>query len=295
MRSYFWAAAKAYLVANAKREAVAGLFGEAIRSVSQVENFVLVRDKIETISSGFVRVEGSPAFFNGTGLGEVCVKIQAYVLQEDLDRFRPRQVQKKVCIADPRLSLGVIRETAEQQARIQAVRDFEPKLEKIRDDAVLGLLHESRTENGGFIPETTTYCVTARGLVYPIEMMTLTDERTLQKFNLEDVLIECWGQDVNDGSIGPWKHSFPHCVLNDGGGDDNAVFDGSVSLEGDRICLKLANLASPVEPSHTLAIGFVLKLRHGRFDDGSTTKVVEMRRFTGQPDPKNETKCFTLP
>jgi len=108
-----------------------------------------------------------------------------YVVEEDIQRFRPRPVQKKVCIADPRLSLGEVRETAEQQARIQAVRDFEPKLQSVQDSVVLTLIHESNTESAGFIPETTTYCVKASGIVYPIELLSLSSKSTTIKTSLK--------------------------------------------------------------------------------------------------------------
>ena len=169
--------AKTHLTTLAKREAVGELFGEVIRSISEVKDFVLTRDDIQAFSSGFIRVEGIPEFYNGKGFGELCVKINAYVTNEDIARFQPREVRRKVCIADPRLTIGEVRQTAERQARIQAVRDFEPRLEKVRDDIVLGLIHESRTESAGFISETETYCVMASGVVYPIELVAVIEKQ----------------------------------------------------------------------------------------------------------------------
>lgn len=166
--------AKTHLVTAAKRAAVGELFGEMIRSITEVRNFRLQRDDIEAISIGFLRVQGTPEFYQGSGFGEICIKLNAHILEEDIQRFRPRTVERKVCIADPRLSLGEVRQTAEQQARIQAVRDFEPKLQGVKDEVVLTLIHESKTESGGFVPETTTYCVKARGTVYPIELMAVS-------------------------------------------------------------------------------------------------------------------------
>jgi hypothetical protein len=179
--------ARNYLLSVAKREAVQELFGEFIRSMTQVENFKLVKDDILSVSSGFIRIKGVPEFYSGTGFAESCVRINAYVTDEDLARFKPRSVKKKVCIADPRLSTGEIRKMAEKQARVQAVRDFEPRLEKVDDDIVLSLLHEGNIESAGFIPETTTYCVVASGTVYPIEIMAAM-ERSLpeQKANLQE-------------------------------------------------------------------------------------------------------------
>jgi hypothetical protein len=169
--------AKAYLLTSAKREAVGQIFGEFIRSVTKVENYQLSRDDIEAYSVGFIRVEGIPEFYNGKGLGEMCVKMGAYVTDGDLARFKAREVKKKVCVADPRLSLGEVRQIAEKQARIQAVKDFEPKLEKVEDEIILKLIHESKTLDGGFVPDTTTYCTTASGVVYPIELTMVNESK----------------------------------------------------------------------------------------------------------------------
>jgi hypothetical protein len=169
--------AKAYLLTSAKREAVGQIFGEFIRSVTKVENYQLSKDDIEAYSVGFIRVEGIPEFYNGKGLGEMCVRMRAYVTDGDLARFKAREVKKKVCVADPRLSLGEVRQIAEKQARVQAVKDFEPKLEKVDDEAILKLIHESKTLDGGFVPDTTTYCTTASGVVYPIELTLVNESR----------------------------------------------------------------------------------------------------------------------
>lgn len=163
--------AQNHLVMLAKRQAVNEIFGEFIRSITQVKDYVLKSDDIQSISTGFIRIEGNPEFSNGNGFGEICVRLTAFVTEEDMKRYEPREVIKKVCVADPRLSLGEIRQTAERQARIQAVRDFEPRLEQVDDNVVLGLMHESSTQQAGFISETTTYCVTVAGKVYPIELL----------------------------------------------------------------------------------------------------------------------------
>lgn len=184
--------AKNHLIIMAKREAASEIFGEMIQSLTQVRDFTLRQVDIESVSVGVIRVKGAPEYRQGTGFGELCAEIHAYVFAEDIQRFEPRKVKKKACIADPRLSLGEVRTTAEQQARIQAVRDFEPKLHTLDDDVVINLIHASRTEASGFVPETTTYCVTASGTVYPIELMSVINrtKTNKQKTLWENLLIE---------------------------------------------------------------------------------------------------------
>lgn len=284
--------AKSHIITLAKREAVGELFGELIKSITEVQDFQFKRDDIVALSSGYIRTKGIPEYYNGKGFGELCTKINAYVTDEDIVRFKPRTLRKKVCIADPRLSLGEIRQTAERQARIQAIRDFEPTLEKNKDDIILTLIHESKTEDGGFIPETTTYCTTVSGIVFPIELMAVIDKRGSKKSDLDDVVIECWGDDVSDGNIGGWKSRYPHCILDDGGGDSNAIYDGSVDMNDNKLCFKMGNLSTAASPSHTLAVGFRVSLRNGTFSDGTNSKEVEMTRFSGRPKKDAITKCI---
>ena len=182
--------AKQHLLISAKREAVGELFGEVIRGITKVEDGRLTKDEIEQVSSGLIRIDGNPLFFQGKDFGELCVKIDAYITDEDINRLSPRRIEKKVCISDPRLSLGAVRKTAEQQARIQALRNYEPKLEEFSDEAVLSLIHESKTIEAGFIPDTEVYCVKASGTVYPIELMAIVEKpqkKKNEKINRWDV------------------------------------------------------------------------------------------------------------
>jgi formylglycine-generating enzyme required for sulfatase activity len=169
--------AKEHLLTLAKREAVSELFGEMIRSFTKVTNFQVEMDRITALSAGFLRIKGNPEFFNGRGFGELCVRINAYVTDEDIARFNPRTVRKTICISDPRLPLGEVRITAERQARIQAVREFEPKLEGMSEDKVLSFLHESKIESAGFNADGIAYCTTVSGVVYPIEVMAIPEKR----------------------------------------------------------------------------------------------------------------------
>lgn len=166
--------AQRHLVNIAKREAVAELFGEMIWSMSEVKDLMLTRDEMQSSSAGLIRMRGTPRFSNGASFGDVCVVAELYVLKEDVQRLQPRTVRKKVCVADPRLSSGELRQLAERQAQVQAVQDFEPGLHRTDEDFVLRLLHEARIEEAGFIADTLTYCATASGRVYPIELVTAT-------------------------------------------------------------------------------------------------------------------------
>lgn len=112
--------------------------------------------------------------------------------------------------------------------------------------------------------------------------------------SISDIKIECWGNDLTDGKIGGWKSNYPHCILNDGGGDDNAIYDGELSLEGNKLYITMKNLQTKAPPTHTLSVGFFLTLRRGSFSDGGTHKIVKMGEFHGRPDSRSIQKTFDI-
>ena|GEM_PF-5978177 len=164
---------KKELLNNAKRDAVSELFGELIKSFTKVENFRLTEDKIRAASAGFVRIKGNPTYYQGKNLGELCVKIEAYAKDEDFERFKPKILTKKSCIAEGDVKTIKIR--TEEKAKLEALIDYDQTLQKYPLKQIPPLLHEIKFLESGFISNTSAYCVKVRGLVYPIEIATLTE------------------------------------------------------------------------------------------------------------------------
>lgn len=158
---------KAELLLSARRGAVEQLFGSLVTSLSQVDDLVLKNDQIRAASLGFVRIVGSPLFFNGDNLGEICVKIQAYTTDEDRAKLKPKELSKKACTAEG--DIGTIRKRAEEKAIYEALTDYDATLKRLPLSRVLPLLHEVRFSEGDFVKDALTYCVRAAGTLYPIE------------------------------------------------------------------------------------------------------------------------------
>ncbi|HEX3527103.1 MAG TPA: AbfB domain-containing protein [Thermoanaerobaculia bacterium] len=163
--------AKSELLLAARRGAVEQLFGSLVTSLTQVENLSLKKDQIQAASMGYLRVEGDPLFSNGQSLGELCVKIRAYATEEDRAKLRPKELSKKVCVAEG--DVATIRKRAEEKATLEALLDFDLSLAKSPHESVRSLLHEVRFTEGGFVLETTTYCVKVTGVLYPVEAAAL--------------------------------------------------------------------------------------------------------------------------
>ena len=161
---------KKNLLLQAKREASSELFGELITSYSAVQDFELTQDTITSSSAGYVRVEGSPTYSNGQNLGEICVAINAYVTEEDLNKFKAINISNKQCISDGTLTLNKIKTYAEEQVVTAALINYSRKLEGKSSQELLKLVHEINYTESGLIPDTSTYCARFTGKVYPVEI-----------------------------------------------------------------------------------------------------------------------------
>lgn len=207
---------KAELLINAKRQAVNELFGEMITASSRVENMVLDRDKIQTMSLGYLRIKGNPVYQNGKNLGDVCVTIQAYVDEEDYQRLKPLKVEKKYCAANPEFSTKQLKQSAREQAIVSALTDYNWKLGELPKPTLFGLLHQIKYVQAGFIPDTETYCVSIEGLIYPIEIMTIGG------FSENDIQTGCsaeeevTGADIVASASSMWSGEYVPAKATDG-------------------------------------------------------------------------------
>ena len=167
---------KADIEANAKRLAVAALYGEQITALTTVEGFRVTRDQIDTYAVGFVRVNDIQ-FYDGAAQGELCVRITAFATDDDLARFAPQRIVSRMCKADSNLSVAALRDRTRQEALIQAMIEYNPNLEEISATRLRRLVQKVKYLESDFLPGTETYCVEVEGYILPIEVMALLNEQ----------------------------------------------------------------------------------------------------------------------
>lgn len=167
---------KADIEANAKRLAVAALYGEQITALTTVEGFRVTRDQIDAYAVGFVRVNDIQ-FYAGEDQGEHCVRITAFATEDDLARFAPQRIVSRMCKADSNLNVVALRERTRQEALIQAVIEYNPNLEEISATRLRRLVQKVKYLESDFLPGTETYCVEVEGYILPIEVMALLNEQ----------------------------------------------------------------------------------------------------------------------
>lgn len=168
---------KQELMMGAKRQAVGELFGELISSTSKMEDFQLTEDMVSAYSSGYVRIKGDAIFRNGPNLAEVCVKIEAYVTDEDLARLRPIAIERKICHADENMTTGKLKAFTKEKAIVSSLLDHDRRLEGIAPRNLLPLVHSIQTLSSGFIPDSETFCTHISGTVMPVEVVSMVQNK----------------------------------------------------------------------------------------------------------------------
>lgn len=164
-------AMKADLLANAKRLVVNELFGELIAASTSVEDMVVTSDQIRASSMGFVHISGDAEFYNGSSFAEVCVTTNGYVTEKDLLMFEPVTLSNRLCLARPDLSAEALTDFVKSEAIVQALADYDRKLEGADREEVMALMRDVTYSEAGFVQDTATYCATIEGLVTPIEVL----------------------------------------------------------------------------------------------------------------------------
>jgi len=162
---------KEILLNQAKREALSEIYGEYVSSKTEVSNFQLTSDMITSKSLGILRIKGDPLFFNGKNLGEICVKITAYVTDEDMAKFKEKSVEiKNYCFSDPSVPVGQIKDKARESAYMEIVKKFNPSLAKITPKEAARLVHNFETKNEKFDLNTGSYCMDVMASLIPFEI-----------------------------------------------------------------------------------------------------------------------------
>jgi len=85
---------KDQLLITAKKSAASELYGDLIYSNSILDNGIIVNDEVHANCLGLIKINGDPLYFNGHNLGEICIKIKAFVTEKDKDI-----IMKKIRIA----------------------------------------------------------------------------------------------------------------------------------------------------------------------------------------------------
>jgi hypothetical protein len=162
---------KRNLLLKAKKLALSELFGEVVSSRSRVYNFSLDFDVLSTESFGIVRTKGSPRYFNGKSLGEICVEGEFFLTSADLKKLTPKTVrQENVCFSDESLSYLNLKRRLRARAIHVLLTKTSPSLTTVDSRGLASLIRNLDLTNERHFVATSAICADASADIVPLEI-----------------------------------------------------------------------------------------------------------------------------
>lgn len=176
---------KDYLLNKAKREALNRIYGEAIGSTTEVKNLELISDLITAKSIGIIRTKGDSEYYNSTNTGEVCVKIVAYITEEDLHKL---QLKKEVLVnhcfsASGAMTIQDVKENTMNSARQKIISTYNHSLGEIQLTNAKKLVRNLTVSKEKFNDNLNTYCIDAEAFIVPFVIESYEERRVNTNLN----------------------------------------------------------------------------------------------------------------
>ncbi len=120
---------KAILLAKVKLDAASEIFGDFIKSETNVENGKMISNLIISEKNGLVHIDGEPKYANGKNFGDIQVTINAYATDEDLKNMSIQKiVVSDFVYANKKIALKDIKRAAEDAFLVHALSTKRPAL-----------------------------------------------------------------------------------------------------------------------------------------------------------------------
>lgn len=162
---------KMILMEQVKRDAVEELFGTMLKSKTEVVDGKLVSDKVKQVAVGSVRIKGKPEFYNGNNWGEVCTKAEAYITEEDFQKYKPQSVSiQHFCYNNPNIPLNELKAEAEFSAYKKVISKFKPNMKNISNEQAESYIHGFQKSNENLDIQTGVFCMDITANLFPYEL-----------------------------------------------------------------------------------------------------------------------------
>jgi len=187
---------KVLLMNQVKRDAVEELFGTMLKSDTLVVDGKLVSDKVKQVAIGSVRIKGTPKFYNGKDFGEVCTTTQAYITEEDFQKYQPKTLHyKDFCYNNPNISLKNLKQEANIAAYKKALTSIKPSMKNLSAQEAEEYIHGFSKSNEKLNIQTGVLCFDFSVTLYPYELelgsdsVATSDNKKEQNFSQKNGLI----------------------------------------------------------------------------------------------------------
>ena len=120
---------KTILLEKAMIDAGSEIFGDFIKSETDIENGKMIRNLIISKKNGIVHVEGKPIYANGKNFGDIQVTITAYATDEDIKSMSIQKIViKDYVYTNEKIALKDIKRAAEDAFLVHAISTKKPSL-----------------------------------------------------------------------------------------------------------------------------------------------------------------------
>jgi formylglycine-generating enzyme required for sulfatase activity len=160
--------AKQALLAAGRQAAVKKLLDGAVQELSKRGPLAVPRDVIERQATVLMHVKDTPVY-DTSKPGQTCVNLQAYVTADDMAVFQPARITgRNVCVTSE--EPATMQQEATTLAKLDVLYRYKPALIRFPPARIIPLLRAVNLTRG---TQRASYCLTASGMVYPIEVQAL--------------------------------------------------------------------------------------------------------------------------
>ena len=120
---------EAILLEKVKIDAATEIYGDFIKSETDIENGKMIRNQIVSEKNGLVHLMGEPVYANGKNFGDIQVTVQAYATDEELSSMSVHKIQvENFVYANENTPLNKIKREAEDAFLVYALSQKKPSL-----------------------------------------------------------------------------------------------------------------------------------------------------------------------
>ncbi|MDF1877455.1 hypothetical protein JHD47_06460 [Sulfurimonas sp. SAG-AH-194-L11] len=113
---------KVILLEKVKVDAASEIFGDFIKSETDIENGKMIRNLIISEKNGLVHIKGTPKYANGKNFGDIQVTVEAYATDEDLKNMSIQKIKVTDYVyTNPNIALKDIKKAAEDAFLVYAL------------------------------------------------------------------------------------------------------------------------------------------------------------------------------
>lgn len=161
---------KQLLINRSETAAIKELFGTSVYAQQAFSEAGQLQDTFVSRARGTIRIKGTPKVYQGPNLGEICASIEAYIIESDLDLYKPQKVKlDNFCFNAVNVTMANLRRDANYSAYRELLHRYRPGLQLSGQEA-RKYIHEYQVSQEAYDISSSSYCFDVSASIYPYEL-----------------------------------------------------------------------------------------------------------------------------